>query len=267
MGASLILTLALLAASYRLHPACSVFQAELWAIVTALQHALTITSFGQAITICSDSRSSLATLQKGNPYSYLCNQASIALLQLEENQVQVRGFWVKGHSENPGNDLADELASLADDEEPVFARIPRSIWMNKFRSVISTYALDEDKQIPMDDPIRCLWPTDADRRRMASRFRTDMNGVNQFLTGHGPFRRRFDPLHAMCACGLEEHDARHVLEACPLVTSQRNNLARLLNKPVNYTSFIEFIKSRRGLVKLNNLLLVLLRASSALNSN
>ncbi len=103
---------------FRLGDNCSVYQSELFAILKCLEWIKNnILEFEKKsenkhqIGIYSDSQSALISLQQVNSDNSLVHQIKSLFKQITNfSKVYVSFNWVKGHSENYGNDSADLLA-------------------------------------------------------------------------------------------------------------------------------------------------------------
>ncbi|XP_069357542.1 uncharacterized protein [Maniola hyperantus] len=99
-----------LSRKFRLEPYCTVFQAELYAILKATELALKVKDC--SVNILSDSRSSLEILSSGtfHPLAFDIRR-NLALLRAKNKRVGL--FWVRAHVGVVGNERADFLAREA----------------------------------------------------------------------------------------------------------------------------------------------------------
>ena len=90
---------------------CTVFQAEMFAILNATTYLIESNVKGCSIEIFTDSLASVNSLNKVCTKSSIVQQCITALNRLgETNAVNVT--WIKGHSNCPGNVHADYLARI-----------------------------------------------------------------------------------------------------------------------------------------------------------
>ena len=83
--------------------------AEMTAIIEALHHVKTIQTDCKEIDLWTDSRSSIDAIAAPIIDQPLALEAHDLLLEINKN-VQLNLRWVRGHSDNPGNEFADLLA-------------------------------------------------------------------------------------------------------------------------------------------------------------
>ncbi|CAK1544674.1 unnamed protein product [Leptosia nina] len=98
---------------FKLHPSCSVYQAEMLAIQKACEWITSKAQKARSYVICSDSKSSLQELS--NPYSY--NSFAVNIFKLIHtiglSNISVGFAWVRAHIGIAGNETADIAAKSA----------------------------------------------------------------------------------------------------------------------------------------------------------
>jgi len=88
----------------------TIFQAEIYAIIACVYSLYN--EHEASIAICSDSQAALKALLSAKTKSSLVAETKTALRKLYTVN-SVRLLWVPGHSNVPGNEIADELAKQA----------------------------------------------------------------------------------------------------------------------------------------------------------
>jgi ribonuclease HI len=226
----------IVAAGLRLSPVCSVFQAEMFAILSALKHAANQAS--QRFTVSSDSLSSLLALGRAVPSTLLHNEVKLELAKLHDSGSTVDFFWVKGHAGVIGNELADRQAASA--RGPMrYTRIPVHHLRNALHRRISALWRGQPA-VPGDGLLGVVFPNLERRLNAGKSFPIKYFYINQFLTGHGPFKSRIFSLQdKTCRCNMREiHDWRHVLERCPLADAPRSRLTRMIGSVSDMGNYI-----------------------------
>jgi len=123
---------------------CTVFQAEVYAILTC---ANSLQSEQDAsITICLDSQATLKALQSAKTTSSLVAETKSALKRLSVFN-SVRLMWVPGHSNIPGNEVADALAKQAATSAFVGPEPAIGINMTTVSTEIRRWANKEHQQV------------------------------------------------------------------------------------------------------------------------
>lgn len=191
---------------------CSNFRAEVTAITAAIHHLNTSESVPQDTVILTDSLSTLQALTSSNAdqtirelhasIQQLCRQRRIVLQ------------WIPAHCGIPGNEHADRLAKAGS-----MLQQPRaSLSYREAKTVLKQQQRSRWRQknggySPQSDSIMHL-----DRRGATIIYR--------LRTGHCRLRAHLKRLHladsALCACTHSDQTPTHILQDCPLYTSQRN---------------------------------------------
>ena len=103
------------------------YEGELFAINLALDEIVSFQGMAKKVCILSDCRPALYQSFSNNiakKYNNILNTIRGKLLNLHRKGTIIHGFWVPGHSNLPGNDLADKHAKIAADEKVKF----KSTW-------------------------------------------------------------------------------------------------------------------------------------------
>lgn len=225
---------------YKLANECSVYQAELLAIEQALEQSDALLGHGKNIHLCSDSLSSLMSLEDRNSRFPLVNSIQRTLTHLQQQEFDVHLYWVRGHNGIIGNDAVDELAKRAADadaESIVYNQVPFS--------TVKLYWRKKTEEIWFDD---YLFSQNASHTKLFIKNLDEMNDwslygdtnfwTTQALTGHGCSRdylmKRKKTNDNRCFCG-EIQTMEHLLLCCDVFAARREAFYAKIEttKPIN----------------------------------
>lgn len=213
----------------RLHEACTVFQAELF----ALDKAMTWTSkhAKSDVTIYSDSLSSLAALKnRSNPHPLVVSIHQT--LHEMSGRLDVCFVWVKAHIGISGNEQADLAAKEAATahKSKSYTAFPISYAKHQIRKGVRQAWQQEYELADTGSVTRSFFPS----LDSICEFRTSVVTsfeMTQILTGHGfckSYLKRFKIMDSdACPCGLGIQNFPHLITECPKFESQRSNLIGL----------------------------------------
>ncbi|XP_052741604.1 uncharacterized protein LOC128198763 [Bicyclus anynana] len=205
---------------FKLDPACTVFQAELYALHKAV--LLAKRSDAPQVNIMSDSRSSLELLENPKTKHQIARIIKDNIIKIVKANRKLRLFWIRAHIGTPGNERADELAKIAaanTNTSPHYTKIPLSYVKRKIREESvrkwqDRYLTSETGQIT-----KIFFPDVGMAYALVRKI-----GVNYLLcqafTGHGGFAQylcRFKLKDSPgCECDNDiEETIEHVILDCP----------------------------------------------------
>ncbi|XP_067137105.1 uncharacterized protein [Centruroides vittatus] len=214
-------------AAIRLADFCTITQAEMYAIVKALDHIQQNNYQEKQIEIFSDSRATLHILQNKKIATKIA-QDLIAISESTSKNHNLSYNWIPAHKGHVGNEQADKLAKWATktNTTKAYARIP----LTEIRSQINkiTQNLWQQEWDSSETGRYCykFFPTIQDR--LQNKHFTVNFGVTQCLTRHGNFG---EYLHRFCIrksnlCDVDDSkkdDVQHYLFECTKFTTEREN--------------------------------------------
>jgi len=217
-------------AKYKLSKYCSVFQAEMFAILNAVKHINAKLKSNTSITIRTDSQSAIKALQNASSTTVLVQEIYSQLRIAQQSQIHISFAWIRAHEGNIGNELADQLAkmgavshqSIAYDLMPV-SYVKKIVYQKNLQMWNEKWT-----NANTGENTRQFLPTIYDRIRYKKLFTTDFY-LTQFLTNHGKFNQylnrfniRSDPLCEVCIGKIDT--ALHVIFECERYEQQRRIL-------------------------------------------
>lgn len=211
---------------FKLHDCCSVFQAELLAILKVTEWILK--NKISKSDIFSDSRSGLAELQNPNSHNYFAVRIHKNLHYAETLGLDIGFNWVKAHIGISGNEIADKEAKAAAllHKRPDYIQIPLSYikYKNKTLSKQNAATL-------YSTPNKCNYTKKwlnsyEDIGRYTSAVRPYFP-ITQFLTNHGyhkEYLHRFKITpDNICPCDKASvQSMEHLIKHCARFADSRN---------------------------------------------
>lgn len=235
----------------------TVFQAEVYSILSCVVESLNRSYSGKHILILSDSKGALLALLKYKISSKLILDCIEKLQVLaESNHVTLR--WIPAHCGYEGNEVADSLAREACGlpffgPEPCFG-IPYKLvkrqlenWQHKEHLVIW------NAHKPRQTGLFCKGPDVSRAGFLLSLGRTQLKTITGIITGHGSFGKHLHKLGIQrdprCRhCGEEEETSTHLLIQCTMLTGLRNKVfgANLLDpidlQRINWVKLLNYFQ-------------------------
>lgn len=214
---------------FRLESYCTVFQAEMLALLKATELALKGTE--TVVNIFSDSRSALELLRDPGSFNPLAHEIRNNIMELRDRNMELRLFWVRAHIGVEGNERADSLAkeaALYKKSAPDYERCPvsfikRQIRLETKKQWSKRYASSETATVT-----KLFLPETDDAYKMLKKLKLGPTLV-QALTGHGGFGHylhRFKCKESpACICDpAVEETIIHLMLDCPKYDRKRLEL-------------------------------------------
>ncbi len=214
---------------------CTVFQAEIYAILACSLRELSLGTKDRSIVIFSDSQAALKALD-GLFFTSRLVWECVQTLCILSRRNMVHLEWIPGHRGFKGNEKADLLArkgalSVFNGPEPVVGVSPSLVYSLLKERTVETHSqrwrghsTNSVAYLLVKGPCRSLTSSILNLNR------TDLRLVISFLTGHGHFRQHLlkmglfqgDPVCRLCESATET--AKHILMECPSLEIKRRGL-------------------------------------------
>ena len=213
---------------YKLNPLCSVYTAELFAILKALDHIKRANS--KQFLVCSDSLSSLQALCQAFPTDHLVQTIQATLGELCLAGIEVLLCWLPGHAGIAGNEMADRAAKDATTKADVdFTVVPVSDLKAAFRAETKKcwQASWDTVLVNKLKPIKASinpWQSSARHSRHEEIVTTRLRIGHSLLT-HVFILKREEP--PMCTSCDQPLSIKHILVEC----ADHRQLRRTLKLP------------------------------------
>jgi ribonuclease HI len=199
---------------YSLHKQCTVFQAEVLALLKCSQWILNSPTSINTITVLSDSMSALTAITTLSNFSNLVSKCRENFIRIHKSR-NLRLGWIRGHSGIQGNEIVDQYAKEACTILPYsFTDIPKCSIRRK-----------------LQQNLHCQWQKMWDEGstgrythqflpKVSRQFTTPSRYVTYLITGHAPINSYFSRFNITSnencvTCGTPD-TSDHILYTCLL---------------------------------------------------
>lgn len=206
---------------------CTVYQAELTAIQTAVECLLSEQTRNESIVILTDSQAALQQLLATTSKSKTATHCTEVLQRLGVRN-EVKLFWIPGHKGYWGNEEADKLAKRgAKEGEPFKGYLPHSYLKARikhntqkvFTEQWATKAPRLSRLTINDDKIKEFLKLNRRKTRMAI----------QILSGHATLNYHLHKMKCVSSptcpnCGDDKETVEHFIGVCPYYAQKRGEI-------------------------------------------
>ena len=209
---------------HKLLPESSIFTAELFAILIALEHIVR-PSHERKFAIFSDSRAALQAIRSLDTNHPILNRILLELINTRRTNKEVQLCWVPGHVDVPGNDKADEKAREAatSDGRPLNNGVPcrdyypfiKGAIMNHWQSLWTE--IQTNKLRTIKESVR-PWSSSYNRDRRMEVVLCRLRIGHTLLTHSFLMERRPPPFCMDCIVPLT---VEHIVAECPSYAETR----------------------------------------------
>lgn len=237
-----------LSGKYKLESYCTVFQAEMFALLKATETALA--KKDQEINIFSDSRSSLELLKDPDSLHPIAFEIKNNIRKLNSRGQTLRFFWIRAHVGNEGNERADALAkeaALHKKTAPEYDRCPISYIKRNIRE--ETRIQWEQRYTTSDtaSTTKLFFPNIDSAYKSLKKLKLNPTLV-QALTGHGGFGAYLHKFKCKdtpaCVCDPDvDETIEHLIVDCPKYGYERLKTEILLDTQICKSNFSEIMDS------------------------
>lgn len=230
----------------RLESFCSVFQAELYALLQATE--LLMKEKIREAAVLSDSRSALELVKNPDAFHPLGFKIRQNITSLKSRGCKVRLYWVKAHAGAPGNERADELAKQAARYTkcaPHYDRCPVSSAKYEIRQKTIEAWRKRYTDSTTAEVTKTFLPDVATAIKIVRKMKITPI-LTQVLTGHGGFSAYLNRFKCKespsCICENDKEETiLHLLIECPKYSANRHDLESATNVKLTAASLCELI--------------------------
>ena len=217
--------------SWSLPPSTTIFNAELWALLKAINFIFTL-DYDDAIIFCDSLSSLKAILNHHSSKDSILRSVINAIISCKSTGIRIRFVWIPSHINIPGNEEADKLANSCR-TSPINGTI---ICPPTAAELLAKYKLTWYKNISDGILSNSIYPSISSKtklgplpwnfhstrkfNRILHKLRSEHNCLNGHLSKIEPTISK----HCEHGCPLSKENSCHILIDCPHYSDSRNAL-------------------------------------------
>ena len=222
----------------RLPPKASIFEAEVFGILTALSVIDKLKDTPNSISIFSDSQAVLQLLNSSSQVSHLMYKIQKLAVDIT-HRINIKFIWVPGHSNIDGNEVADRVAKDTANNPNIPVSEMALNWTSTKPILAEYFNRKWDREwvetTESSATTKMFFPTVASSHVLKHIYLP--HSTIQILSGHSQLNSFLNLIQVvddpLCACCNVNETTNHFLFHCPLYHSQRMKLKKSCKKACN----------------------------------
>lgn len=215
--------------SRKLPPTCSIFTAEIYAVLESMKYIFRIGKAGEHFTVYSDSSSSLSSLKQLLPAHHLVQEIQDWLVLLHSRKrINVSFCWVPAHAGVEGNERADKAAKEAiNSQNHVNVSVPYSDFKETIRNHVDKKwqnlwsNLTNNLKLKEIHPSTKKWKSSNLLERRTSIILTRLRIGHTHLTHNYLLKTGEERQSPICNQCQTQLTVKHILVSCPKYLNER----------------------------------------------
>ena len=241
----------------RLHNSCSIFTAEIFAVLQAVKYVFSVGKSGESFIIFCDSTSVLLSLKQFMPLHPLVQEVQDWLVLLHSRKrIKMRFCWVPAHVGISGNEQADKAAKEAIElqSHSVFDLPYRDLKekinqyvRNKWQ--ITWDGLTDNLKLKAIKPLVRKWNSSNHPDRRTSIILTRLRIGHTHITHNFLMKSGEDRQIPICEACQANLSVKHILTECPGLAEERRafsmhgrSMSNILNDDCDVENLMLFLK-------------------------
>ena len=207
------------------------------AILKALEYIQYSKADEKTVLVYTDSWITLQLLQNQNKHTHIIEQIRTKVIEMEQQEWIVEFSWIKAHTEQSGNELADQLAKEAVSSKTIeecYTRIPKSAVWSELNEQSVKQRQNEWEKSSKGVITKSFFPKIVDRLKLRINATPNFTTI---VTGHGNIKMYLYKYKItespMCSC---KQSVDYILYECKrkLLEHKRDRLKAAVKRSENW---------------------------------